>query len=78
MAAASVRRYRQLIERALFDLKLAQDAAVSVSLPATRLARLRRVRCELRAELAALGQARAEADLEPGEQNRAAAELPAK
>ena len=38
MAAASVRRYRQLIKRALFDLKLAQDAALSVSLPAARLA----------------------------------------
>lgn len=54
MAAGRAKRYRQLIERALFDLKLAQDAALSAHLPAARLARIQRARRELREELAAL------------------------
>ena len=45
-------RYRQLFERAAFDLKLARDAGAHV--PCARLARIERARRELRAELRSL------------------------
>lgn len=40
-------RYKQLLERASFDLKLAQDLALSMKLPFNRLARLQRAKREI-------------------------------
>ena len=43
----AITRYRQLLERADFDLKLARDVALSLALPSRRIARLNRARREL-------------------------------
>ncbi len=43
----AIARYRQLLERADFDLKLARDVALSLALPSRRIARLNRARREL-------------------------------
>ena len=52
---AATTRYRQLLERADFDLKLARDVALSLALPSRRIARLNRARRELRDECGSVG-----------------------
>lgn len=53
-AALSARsRYRQLLDRALVDLKLAHDIALSLAVPYGRRARIQRARREVNDELEA-------------------------
>jgi hypothetical protein len=46
----TIARYRELIERTAYDLKLAQDAARALNLPYKQIARLQRAQRELRDE----------------------------
>lgn len=51
-ADASARsRYRQLLDRAMIDLKLAHDLALSMAVPYGRRARITRARREVNDEL---------------------------
>jgi hypothetical protein len=44
---SNLARYRQLLTRTLFDLKLTRDLAESLKLPGSRIQRLARARLEL-------------------------------
>lgn len=50
-SSGALARYRQLVGRAMSELKLAQEAAAAVPLPVARVVRLRRLRFELSKEL---------------------------